>query len=95
MLPHPKTIQMVADQRWHELQVRVARERLGLITPHATGDQSILHNPTRGRVAAALGTAWSMALASVRLAPLVIHARRVRAGQTRVAGPGSPHGKLV
>jgi hypothetical protein len=32
MIPHPKTMQMVTDQRWHELQVKTHRERLAMIT---------------------------------------------------------------
>jgi hypothetical protein len=65
MIPHPKTMQMVTDQRWHELQVRVARERLGMATRRAAGNREISHYPTRCRVAAACGVAWSTALASV------------------------------
>ena len=60
MIPHPKTMQMVTDQRWHELQVRVAHERLGMITLLAAGNREISHYPTRCRVAAR-----STALASV------------------------------
>ena len=65
MIPHPKTMQMLTDQRWHELQVRVARERLGMITLLAAGNREISHYPTRCRVAAAYAAAWSTALASV------------------------------
>jgi hypothetical protein len=32
MIPHPNTMQMVTDQRWHELQVKTRRERLGMTT---------------------------------------------------------------
>jgi hypothetical protein len=32
MIPHPKTMQMVTDQRWDELQVKTRRERLGMTT---------------------------------------------------------------
>ena len=65
MIPHPKTMQMVTDQRWHELQVRVAHERLGMITLLAAGNREISQYPTRCRVAAAYVAAWSTALASV------------------------------
>jgi hypothetical protein len=64
MIPHPKTMQMVTDQRWHELQVRVAHERLGMITLLAAGNREISHYPTRCG-AAAYVAAWSTALASV------------------------------
>lgn len=46
MIPHPKTMQMVTDQRWHELQVRVARERLGLITRRAAGKSGDIPLPS-------------------------------------------------
>ena len=40
MVAHPKTMQMVIDQRWHELRVEVERERLAMTaleqTPAAT-----------------------------------------------------------
>jgi hypothetical protein len=65
MIPHPKTMQMVTDQRWHELQVQVARERLGMITLLAAGNRENFHSPKRCRVAASYGTAWSTALAPV------------------------------
>ena len=32
MIPHPKTMQVVTDQRWHEVQVRTHRERLAMTT---------------------------------------------------------------
>ena len=32
MLPHPKTMQTMTDQRWHELQVKTHRERLAMTT---------------------------------------------------------------
>jgi hypothetical protein len=32
MIPHPKTMQMVTDQRWDELQVKTHRERQGMTT---------------------------------------------------------------
>jgi hypothetical protein len=32
MIPHPKTMQMVTDQRWDELQVKTHRERLAMTT---------------------------------------------------------------
>jgi hypothetical protein len=65
MIPHPKTMQMVTDQRWHELQLRVARERLGTNTLLAAGNREIPHDSTRCHLAAASVTAWSKALASV------------------------------
>jgi hypothetical protein len=61
MVHHPKTMQMVTNQRWHELQVRVARERLGMITLLAAGNREISQYPTRCRI----GAAWSTVLASV------------------------------
>ena len=33
MVAHPKTMQIVIDQRWRELRVEVDRERLAM-TPH-------------------------------------------------------------
>jgi hypothetical protein len=40
MIAHPKTMQTVIDQRWHELRVEVNRERLAMTaleqTPAAT-----------------------------------------------------------
>ena len=30
MIPHPKTMQSITDQRWHELQIRTHRERLAM-----------------------------------------------------------------
>jgi hypothetical protein len=30
MIAHPKTMQIVIDQRWHELRVEVDRERLAM-----------------------------------------------------------------
>ena len=30
MIPHPKMMQAVTDQRWHEVQVRTQRERLAM-----------------------------------------------------------------
>ena len=30
MIAHPKTMQTVIDQRWHELRVEVERERLAM-----------------------------------------------------------------
>jgi hypothetical protein len=44
MIAHPKTMQTVIDQRWHELRVEVERERLSMtaleqtaaVTPVAT-----------------------------------------------------------
>jgi hypothetical protein len=40
MIAHPKTMQMVIDQRWHELHAEVDRERLAMTsleqTPAAT-----------------------------------------------------------
>lgn len=75
MIPHPKTMQMVTDQRWHELKVRVARERLRAITLRTSGNREISHFPTLCRVTDADGTAWSTALASVtfvlRALPLI------------------------
>jgi hypothetical protein len=32
MIPHPKTMQSITDQRWHELQVRTHCERLAMTT---------------------------------------------------------------
>jgi hypothetical protein len=63
MVPHPKTMQMVTDQRWREQQVLVARERLGMSTQRAVGE--------RGRNVAAYAAAWSTARASV---PFVLRA---------------------
>lgn len=66
MIPHPKTMQMVTDQRWHELQVRVARERLVVITPLAAGKSGDLPLPntmTRRRQGVAQ---WLTTLALVR-----------------------------
>ena len=65
MIPHPKTMQMVTDQCWYELQVRVARERLGMITLLAAKNGEISLYPTRCRVAAAYAAAWSTTQASV------------------------------
>ena len=65
MIPHPQTMQMVTDQHWHELQVRVARERLGTSALLAAGNRELSHSPTGRRVAAAFGVAWSTALASM------------------------------
>ena len=65
MIPHPKTMQMVTDQHWHELQVRVARDRRGTIALLAAGNRESSHSPTRRRAAAAFGVAWSTALASM------------------------------
>ena len=65
MIPHPKTMQVVTDQRWHEVQVRVAHERLGMTTLRAAGNREIPHDPTPCRVTAAYAAAWSTALASV------------------------------
>ena len=31
MLPHPKTMQTMTDQRWHELTIKTQRERLARI----------------------------------------------------------------
>ena len=59
MIPHPKTIQTVTDQRWRELQVQVARERLGMTALLAAGNREISHSPTRRRAATAYGAAWS------------------------------------
>jgi hypothetical protein len=36
MLPHPKTMQSITDQRWHELRVRTHRERLAMTTREQT-----------------------------------------------------------
>lgn len=36
MLPHPKTMQTVIDQRWHELRVEVEDERLTMTAPEQT-----------------------------------------------------------
>jgi len=36
MIPHPKTMQAVTDQRWHELQVKTHRERLAMTTHQQT-----------------------------------------------------------
>ena len=32
MLPHPKTMQTMTDQRWHELTIKTQRERLAMTT---------------------------------------------------------------
>lgn len=65
MMPHPQTMQKVTDQRWHESQVGVPRERPGRNTQLAAGTWGIFRCPTPGRVTAADRTAWLRALASV------------------------------
>ena len=65
MIPHPKTMQMVTDQRWHELQGEVARERLGMVTLPESESREPFHCPPLRRAAAGYVAAWSTALASV------------------------------
>ena len=51
MIPHPKTMQMVTDQRWDELQVKTRRERLGMAT----------HEQQPGSTSAGASVIWSEA----------------------------------
>ena len=61
--PHPKTMQMVTDQRWHELQVKTHRERLGM-----TADEQQPGATSRGDAAAACRQCRAEAAVGPRLA---------------------------
>ena len=64
MIPHPRTMQVVNDQRGQELHARIARERLGMMTPLAAVNEERLPDPTRRRAMVTYGTAWSRTLVS-------------------------------
>ena len=42
MLPHPKTMQTMTDQRWHELTVKTQHERLAMTTQGQTRQATYL-----------------------------------------------------
>ena len=58
-------MQMVTDQRWHELHDRIDRERPGMITLPEAESRETFHCPPPRRAAAGYAAAWSTALASV------------------------------
>ncbi len=64
MIPHPRTMQVVNDQRWQELHARIARERRGMNASLASGNREMAHCLTRSDVAAFVA-ACSGALGSV------------------------------
>jgi hypothetical protein len=37
MLPHPKTMQAITDQRWQDLRIKTGRDRLAMTTHRQTG----------------------------------------------------------
>jgi hypothetical protein len=42
MLPHPKTMQTMTDQRWHELTVKTQHERLAMTIQRQTRQATYL-----------------------------------------------------